>query len=171
MSRRTTIGMRRRILQLHRQGRSNKVIADTLSISYFQVYNVVGRRVKTNYSPRADKGTKRETYVRTKSVGEVTMKKLTQCDNIYDFLQAQLMQALGDLQKRKLNAADRVKVLKDVSYIQRNIKTLELEEYIQRPDALLIARIMRRFDHSLSDDDIIKVYREEYEKLKADQGA
>lgn len=168
---RTTITQRKRILRLFNQGRSLRAIAGDEGITYDQAYSIVSGRVKTTFAPRTDKGTTRKHYSRkdSTSMDAARRKAIGEGESVYEFFRHQLIVAMEKLEKKKnLDPGVHVKILKDISYIKRNIQMLELEKHINRPDAVLIARLMRRFQPALTDDDIIKIYREEYERMIAE---
>ena len=169
----TTIGKRKRIRWLHFQkGHTIRDCASMVGVSYFQAYNAVKGRVKTGYSSRADKGTKRGPINKghkAEMAEAIRTKSISQSASVSEFFNLQYMKTLEEINNRKMGVAERAKLLKDLTYAYRNMKQLELEEYIKRPDAILIARIMRRFDQLLTDDDVIRIYREEFEKLQAEK--
>jgi hypothetical protein len=169
----TTIGKRRRILKLWRaseeaqargeRGASIKEIAGQVGVSYYQAYNVVRGRVKVKYSPRSDYGRRRRQEEGRRSFDVESM------DHLDDFLMHQLTMALEDLNvKSNIEPAERVKILKDIAGLEKARKDRELERYLKRPDAILIARIMRRFNSTLTDDDVIRIFKEESTRLAAE---
>lgn len=172
----TNIGLRQKILKLYnelaaknpnwKKGMFISEIMKETGCSYFQVYNIIGGRVKLNRKPRADKGKKRNKS--TEQSENQEEKELEDFDSIDESLQYHLMQCLKDLHATKLLVTEKVKLIKDISALQKNIEARKLEAYMKRPDAVLIIRIMHRFDSSLTDDDVIKIYNEEYEKLQRD---
>jgi hypothetical protein len=166
MAIKTNIGLRQRIIKLYNSGKKIPEIMQELNLTYFQVYNTISGRVKLTRAPRSDKGKKRG--LNNLEEMEVNNKNLSDFQNIDEFLQYQLMQCLTDLANSQMTASERVKLLKDISAMQRNIEARKLETYMKRPDAVLIIRIMRRFKPELTDDEIIRIYNEEYEKMVRD---
>ena len=156
---RTTITTRKKILKAFQdEGKEIRQIMAELNLSYFQVYNVIRGRVKTTYASRSDKGGKRSFKFPTKTLEEFNSPE--------EFLQFQLFETMRQLQNTSLAAWQRVKVIKDATRIQRDIRSHQLENMLKRPDAVIIARIMRRFEPKLTDDQIIQIYKEELDKIQ-----
>ena len=150
--------MRQKMLRLFGEGKKIPEIMTACNASYYQVYNAVSGRVKTKYSPRRDKGIPKG----EKATNAIDMN---QFDSVDGFMKHKLMEALKDLNERRYDAAELVKIIKDVAMIERQINDRELQRYLRRPDAVLIARIMRRLSPALTDDEIIVIFKEEHEKL------
>lgn len=82
-------------------------------------------------------------------------------------LKKQLNYCLAHLENdNKLALASRVDLLYKAMRIRLHIQQVELESHLKRADALLIANIIRRFRPQATDDEIIKIYNEEIEKIK-----
>lgn len=60
--------------------------------------------------------------------------------------------------------ANRVDMLYKIMRIRMFLQSVELESHIKRVDADIIGRIVRRFQPEATNDDIIKIYQEEYVK-------
>jgi len=132
--------------------------------TYFQCYNAVNGRSKIDYSPRADKGTKRDSGSEpTKVPG-----KLEDFNSVEHFLKNQLMHCLQELQQKKIAVGERVRLLKDITQMQNKLQAQELESFIKRPEAVLIIRIMRRLKPKLTDEEMKRIYLEELENIKRD---
>ena len=76
------------------------------------------------------------------------------------------MVCLKDLATRKLHVETRVKLLKDITAMQKNLEARKMEMFIRKPEARLIIRIMKRLNPKLDEENIKKIYAEEYEKLQ-----
>lgn len=68
--------------------------------------------------------------------------------------------------ENKLALASRIDLLYKAMRIRVHIQQIELESHLKRTDALLIAAIIRRFKSNATDEEIIKIYNEEIEKIK-----
>lgn len=164
---RTSIPERRKILKYFKEeGLQIHDIMEKMNLSYFKVYNVVQGRVKTGYSNRKDKGISRNGAEDEKLSEQVDLDSF---NDVFDWMEHQIVLVARSMNKMKLGADERLKMIKDVAIQQKNIQALKLEKHLQNIDAVLIARIMRRFDANLSDDDIIKIFKEEQTKLTAEQ--
>lgn len=85
-------------------------------------------------------------------------------DNV---LALQFRFAISQLEADKdMNVADRVVLLDKLASIRKLIQQIELEGHIKRTDAGVIANIIRRFQPESTNDDVVKIYREELEKWK-----
>ncbi len=155
---RTTITQRKKMKKLFEQGKAIQDIMSIMNVSYFQVYNVLSGRIKSKYGHRSDKGAKHKKFSLDKTFEEFNSAE--------DYLQYQLIETMRQLDKVTLAPHDRVRIVKDATTTLNKIKVYQLENYIRRPDAVLIARIMRRFNPELTDENIIHIYREESEKME-----
>jgi transposase len=163
---RTSIPERKKILRLHKEGFSIQEIMDEMNLSYFKIYNVVQGRVKTRYAYRKDKGISRKVRDDEKLAEQVDLENFA---DVHDFMEHQIVLVARTMNKTKLGAEERLKMIKDLSSMQKNLQSLRLEKHLQNIDAVLLTRIMRRFDPKLSDDDIIRIVREEQTKLAKEQ--
>lgn len=163
---RTSIPERKKILRLNKEGFSIQEIMDEMNLSYFKVYNVVQGRVKTGYAYRKDKGISRKVRQDEKLAEQVDLANFA---DVHDFMEHQIVLVARSMNKTKLGAEERLKMIKDLSAMQKNLQSLRLEKHLQNIDAVLLTRIMRRFDPKLSDDDIIRIVREEQTKLAKEQ--
>jgi len=163
---RTSIPERKKILRLSKEGFSIQEIMDEMNLSYFKVYNVVQGRVKTRYTYRKDKGISRKVREDEKLAEQVDLQNFA---DVHDFMEHQIVLVARTMNKTKLGAEERLKMIKDLSAMQKNLQSLRLEKHLQNIDAVLLTRIMRRFDPKLSDDDIIRIVREEQTKLAKEQ--
>ncbi len=158
----TSIPERKKILRLHKEGLNIQEIMDEMSLSYFKVYNVVQGRVKTGYAYRKDKGMSRKVQGDEKLSEQVDLESFS---DVHDFMEHQIVLVARTMNKTKLGADERLKMIRELSALQKNLQALKLEKHLQSIDAVLVARIMRRFDPKLTDDDIIKIVKEEETKL------
>ncbi len=169
----TSITMRKKILA-HWETDQFLSITDALEdfqkkypeITYFKYYNVVKRRVKTKYSYRPDKGKSRKYNDDAKKKYEVDLYKF---DDVEEFLEYQTGVLADEVNHSTLNIDDRLKHVKEIVTIRTRLQKLKLEKHIGRADAMLISRLMRRFDANLSNDDIIRIVKEEEAKLQAEE--
>ena len=65
---------------------------------------------------------------------------------------------------QNMSIANRVDLLYKIMRIRMFLQSVELESHIKRADADIIARIIRRFLPEATNDDIVKIYQEEYVK-------
>jgi len=158
----TSIPERKKILRLFKDGFSIQEIMDEMNLSYFKVYNVVQGRVKTRYSHRSDKGISRKVRDDEKLAEQVDLEGF---NDVHDFMEHQIVLIARTMNKTKLGAEERLKMVKDLSSMQKNLQSLKLEKHLQNIDAVLLARIVRRFDPKLTDDDIIRIVKEEQTKI------
>ncbi len=158
----TSIPERKKILKLHRDGFNIQEIMDEMNLSYFKVYNVIQGRVKTGYSHRSDKGLSRKVKDDERLLEQVDLSSF---NDVHDFMEHQIVLIARSMNKTKLGAEERLKMVKDISSMQKNLQALKLEKHLQNIDAVLLARIVRRFDPKLTDDDIIRIVKEEQTKI------
>lgn len=158
----TSIPERKKILKLFKSGMDVKEIMDEMNLSYFKVYNVVQGRVKTKYGYRKDKGISRKVTEDEKLAEQVDLEDF---NDVHDFLEHQIVLVARSMNKTRLSAEERLKMVKDLTAQQKNIQAMKLEKHLQNVDAALIARIMRRFNSTLTDDDVIRIFTEEKNKM------
>ena len=84
------------------------------------------------------------------------------------FLEHQLTVTARDLSRRKYTPELRVRLLKEITAMKKNLDKQKIEGWISKPEAILIIKIMRRLSPKISDDEIKKIYAEEYEKIQRD---
>ncbi len=85
-------------------------------------------------------------------------------------MKSQLSLCAGMLEmnpKMKLNS--RVSILYKMSRIRQFLQSVELEAHMNRADAEIIARIIRRYAPGATNDDVIKIYNEEIAKIKMEK--
>ena len=81
------------------------------------------------------------------------------------FIDHQITLALNDLNHTRLKVTDRVKLLKDIIALQKNARALELENYLKRPDPVLIVNIIKHLAPKMSDEQILMIIESEKEKM------
>lgn len=158
-----TATKKKRIYKLfHQKDFTIPQIADEEQVTYWQVYRIVSGQTKIDGTPRADKGRSRKVVSQS---GEIIEAKWSIDDfkDLDDFQLFLLMSALEDAATSKLTAFEKVQLVKNIEVVQTKISQRQLKGNIRRPDAEVIARIIRRFIPEASDNDIINIYQEEME--------
>ncbi len=168
----TSIPLRKKIIahyEEHNQGTILDAVTDFQKkypeITYFKYYNVIKRRVNVKYKYRADKGKSRKYSDDDKTRYEVDLYKF---DDVEEFLEYQTGVISDEINKATLSIEDRLKYTKEVVTIRTRLQKLKLEKHIGRADAMLISRVMRRFNPNLSNDEIIRIVKEEEARLQAE---
>jgi len=155
----TNIGLRKKILKLSAEGLGYTEIAQQTGTSYYQVWNIVNGRVKTNYSERKDKGYNRS------SEEDTPITSAAEFETVEGYLRHVIYETINDINNNeKLSIDKKIRMLKDLTILQTKLKELEMESWIKTPQAQLVIRIMRRLKPELSDDEILTIYNEEREK-------
>lgn len=67
-----------------------------------------------------------------------------------------------------IGAIDRINALEKIAKIRKSNQSIELERHLKRADAGVVAAIVRRYEPEATNERIIVVYREEFEKLKVE---
>lgn len=164
------IGLRQRIVKTFNtiegpnKGKLQRV-ADKIGCTYWQVYNAVNGRVKLERTPRSDKGEIRNKKDETPSSAAMKPEHFESLD---EYLEYQLTVSARELSKRKYSPEVRVRLLQSITRMKQQLTKAKIESWIKRPEAVLIVKIMLRLKPDLSDDNIKKIYQEEYEKLQRD---
>jgi len=174
MATKTNPGLKKKIISEYNKtpgkGKGKyQLVADKLNVTYWQVYNTVNARVKLDRSPRSDKGESRKNKVNdlAATLGPSNLKP-EEFDTLEDFLEHQLVVSARDLSKRKYTPDIRVKLLKEITMMKSKLDKTKIEGWISKPEAILIIKIMRRLAPKLTDEEIKKIYAEEYEKIQRD---
>lgn len=158
------ITTRRKIFHLYNVEKiSVASIADTFKTPVSTIYNILEQRVKLKKTPRSDKGSKKGLKLPKLPDTEGLMRD---GEPVETLLEIQAAQTLVSLERAKLSIIEKAKVLETVARIQKQIHEQKIESHIKRPDAQVIARIIRRFVPQATDADVIKIFREEYEAWK-----
>jgi predicted DNA-binding protein YlxM (UPF0122 family) len=161
------IKTRREIFRLYNQEKiSVESIADTYKVPPGTIYNILQQRVKLDKSPRADKGSKKGIQLPKLPT---TDKLIRDGEPIETLLEIQAANTLIAIEKAKLTIVEKAKILETVARIQKQIHEQKIENHLKRPDAQVIARIVRRFMPEASEADVIKIFREELEKWKSEK--
>lgn len=168
MAHKTSVGLRNRIIKTYNKDNGPargkiKRVMDKTGCTYYQVYNAVSGRIKLDSSPRSDKGSMRKADSKI-----LSSKKPEDFENLEDFLEHQLMVSAKDLAKRKYSPDIRIKLIKEMTRMRHLLVKQKIEGWIRRPEAVLIVRIMKRLNSKLTDEEIKKIYAEEYEKVQRD---
>jgi len=136
-------------------------------VTKYDVANVRHGRVATTYKPRADKGTKK---IRggTASVAE-SSKPVTSGKSVTELLSEGVLQALEKMRiQENIDPATRLKSLNDAARVERHIKATEIDAYLKRDDAGVIAALVRIFEPEATDSDVVKYYLQAGEIYKAE---
>lgn len=173
MATKTNPGLRKKIISEYNKtpgtGKGKyKIVADKLNVTYFQVYNTVNARVKLDRSPRSDKGERRKGVNELAATLGPSNSKPEDFNSLEEFLEHQLVVSARDLSRRKYTPDMRVKLLKEITMMKDKLEKQKLEGWISKPEAVLIIKIMRRLKKEITDEEIKKIYAEEYEKIQRD---
>lgn len=163
---RATVGLRNRIRQLYAKYKDYQKVMDETGCTYWQAYNAVNFRVKLDRSPRADKGLSRANPEKNKIV--IPSKAPHEFKSLEDFLEYKLAFCANKLGKTSSDVTTEIKIIKEIASIKKDLDARRLESWIKRPEAILIIRIMKRLNPKLGEEEIQKIYREEYEKVQRD---
>ena len=164
----TNVGLRELIIKTYneipgpKRGKIKKVYNKLNGkVTEWQIRNTINGRVKLDRSPRADKGQSRE------ALGSViTSRKLDEFETVEEFLESQLTDVANYLQTTKITYDKKLIAIQRIAKLNKELKAAKLESYIKRPEAVLIIEIMKYFKPEISDDEIQKIYRELYERVK-----
>lgn len=153
-----TASKRRKIYkQFYGKNLTISQIAEEESVTYWQVYRIVNGDVKLDGSPRIDKGTKRKRI----PGGQAAKWKLDDFVDLDDFQLFLLMDTLEELAVAKLSAQEKIQIVRNIETIQTKIQQRQLQNSVRRPDAEVIARIIRRFKPGATNQEIVAIYEEE----------
>lgn len=161
LSNRLTPSKRRKIYKLfHQKELSINEIQELENVTFWQVYRIVNGQTKLDGSPRSDKGKSRSNKSGYNETVKWSVEDFKDLDDFQLFL---MMSALEDAATAKLSPQDKVKLVKDIETIQTKIQQRQLQSNIRRPDAEVIARIIRRFKPKATNQEIVAIYKEELE--------
>lgn len=152
-----SIPVRKKVIQMFNDGLKPHQIAELAKVNISSVYAILSGRVRTKYPPKTKKEKREEPKF-----------ELSDFDSEKDYMGYQLQLIMADLLKPSYDAKMRTDILKNIADIKKRMRDNELEKHLKRPDAILISRIMRRLDNSLTDDDIIRIVKEEQELMKVE---
>lgn len=106
----------------------------------------------------------------TKKGMHVAAKMLHDSTDEVELMKQQLQLCLNELEvNQKITVKVRLDLLYKASRIRQFVQSVELEAHMNRADAELIARIVRRYTPNASNDDVIKIYNEEIAKWKMEK--
>lgn len=134
-------------------------LAELFNVTYDQARQSHKRFIKG----RLNRGTKR---MPVQSIEKIKNEKSANA-----IIDSQFHTALASLeQDNQISAIERINALEKISRIKKLLQSVELTEHIKRADSDVIAAIIRRFLPDASNEEIIKIYREEYSKLEMEKG-
>lgn len=100
----------------------------------------------------------------------IASKVLAREMNEAELLKKQVAFILAQIEVNdKMPVTQRTELIRKVLTIKKAIQEIELESHLKRADAILIAAIIKRFLPEASNDDVIKIYREELAKLNLER--
>ena len=160
----TSFNKRKTMLRLDRDGYTIQDIMQQTGCTYFQVYNVINHRVKHS---KNDSVSKEDTGTAAglDSIPGISPVDLSDFSSPEKFIDHQITTALRDLNHTRMKVAERIKLLKDIIALQKSARALELENYLKRPDPVLIVNIIKRLAPKMSDEEILLVIESEKEKI------
>ncbi len=166
-ARKLTYKQRRAIYKLHHQfGTSVTTLAKEYGVSQSVISQIINKRVALAPRSRADKGKKRKQEPLSE---EIKPLMGTTTESIEEILEYQALTMLQELDIKKVALPERAKILDTVARIQRQLHDQKIEKYIKRPDAEIIARIVRTFKPDATDDEIVVIFNKVLEAWKEDQ--
>ena len=87
-----------------------------------------------------------------------------------ELLEKQYHTAVAQLEVEKnISIESRVRLLDSLFSMRKILQQLKLESFIKRADAGIIKNIIKRFKPDATDDEVIKIYLEEYERWKIEK--
>jgi len=170
------IGVRQQIrkwLNAGKQYDEIKRLLKPMNVTTNQIANIATRRVKLKNTKREDAGKKRVPFSVDKKVRrEISAtKKQMRINQSVELpfeqrMRTALSEALTDLENSKLQVDDRITNLRNLSIIDERLHEREIESHLKRYDAQLIKALIRRFIPEVTDEDVLKIYREELAKMQ-----
>jgi len=80
-----------------------------------------------------------------------------------EILKTQLNLCLAELENnQEMNINSRMDLVAKAMRVKSQLQAIEIESHIKRFDAALIKAIIKRFNPAVTDDDVIRIYNEEY---------
>lgn len=153
----------KKIMECHNNGMSAMEIVRHFEgkYTYWQVYNTISPR-DVNKNSKGD--------IELNDVNEMNTENppidLSDFSSVEKYLEHQLSILIAQLNQKRMSLNNRTFLLKQLTEINKKLKAQSLENYLKSGTAKLIIRIMRRLKPDLTDEEILKIYKEESEKLK-----
>lgn len=126
-------------------------IAEQFNITYDQAINAIAKNKRGELK-----------------IGRVRTPKVDyKIDPNENLLKKNYDKALASLdQSTHLDVLERISAIDKLTTISKTIQSMELQNHLKRLDADVIACIVRRFKPDATNEEIIKMYHEELEKLR-----
>ena len=86
--------------------------------------------------------------------------------SLADMIKSQAALCVQQLYNEDLKGSERLKLLKQLAAIQKDIQQTELDRHMYHLDAKTVSLIIRRFKPDATDDEIIKIFAEESANAK-----
>jgi len=86
--------------------------------------------------------------------------------SVTDLIKSQMSVCVQQLYSENLPAAGRMKLLKQLASLQKDVQATELEKHMTHLDARIVSAIIRRFNPDADNDEIIRIYKEESANAK-----
>jgi len=86
--------------------------------------------------------------------------------SVTDLIKSQMAVCVQQLYADNLTGTERIKLLKQLSSLQKDIQSMELEKHMTHLDAKIVSAIIRRFKPDADNDEIIRIFKEESANVK-----
>lgn len=158
-----------KILEQHSNGLKPSQIYKHFSgkYTYWQIYNTISPRdAKSSKQIDEEENITDKKIKADKTVTEMPDVDLSDFISIEKFIEHQLTVVIAQLNDKKLTLEKRTFLIKSITEINKKLKAQLLENHLKNANARLIICIMRRLQPEISDEEIMKIFKEESEKMK-----
>jgi hypothetical protein len=76
-------------------------------------------------------------------------------------LRRAIRHTIAELEQTRLEPIERVQMIEKLTKAERELQRIELQDHMRRIDSEIYARTVRRFVPDATDQDVVKIYREE----------
>ena len=135
--------------------------------SYWQIYNTVNPRLPNDESLRDAEAQGIEFEDEADSLlTNLPDEDLASFASVEKFIEHQITVIIAQLNSKRISLKERTLLIDKLVKINQRNKAQQLEHYLKNASAKLIIRLMRRMNTEITDEEILKAYKEEAENLK-----
>jgi hypothetical protein len=162
---------KKKILTLNEQGLkpSDIYAAFQGKYTYWQIYNTISPRdAKSGKLVKEDGSIESKKLKAERTVTEMPDVDYSDFPSFEKFLEHEITVVISQLNEKKVTIEKRTFILNKLADINKKLKAQLVESHLKNPDARIIISLMRRMKPDISDEEIIRIYKEESERIKKD---
>jgi|GEM_PF-3266425 hypothetical protein len=137
--------------------------------TYWQIFNLDNRRVaKSENVVNKDGSVEKKNLKAERTVTEMPDVDYSDFASIEKFVEHMVGVIASQINEKRVTLDKRVEILRKLTFINKTNKAQLMENHLKNPNARIVISLMRRMKPDISDEEIIRIYKEESERIKKD---